>query len=137
MDPQVGTGTDGARAPRSDSPVTLSAAAAAKILDLMTEKDMAGSGLRVFVQGGGCSGLQYGMAFVDEADEGDLVYTCEGLRVHVDPVSIRYMVGAHIDVVQTPGGTGFKIDNPAFAGCGGCQHATAEGGCGGHAEDQP
>ena len=110
------------------APVTLSAAAAARVRELMVDKGMAGSGLRVFVQGGGCSGLQYGMAFVTEPEDDDQVFDSEGIRIHVDPVSIQYIAGAHVDFQPSPTGGAFRIDNPNATACAGCAHT---GGCGG------
>ena len=74
--------------------------------------------LRVFVKGGGCGGMQYGMTF-DEAREGDEVYEQHGLRVIVDSTSLFYIDGANIDYVDNLMGGGFHIDNPqATSSCG-------------------
>jgi iron-sulfur cluster assembly accessory protein len=91
---------------------------------MMNERNLAGYGLRVFVSGGGCSGLQYGMTFDDEVREDDSVWDAHGLRLMVDPVSARYLDGASIDYQQDNMLAGaFKIDNPnAASGCG-CGHS--------------
>ena len=94
-------------------------AAAAKLGGLMKEKELTGHSLRVFVAGGGCSGLQYGMTFDNEAYPGDMEFESHGLPVRVDPMSAKYLRGANIDYVDSLMGGGFKIDNPnAVASCG-------------------
>jgi iron-sulfur cluster assembly protein len=117
--------------------VTLSESAAQQIRDLMDSNGKADAALRVFVQGGGCSGLNYGMALDDEIDEGDFTYSYFGVKVVVDPMSHNYIKGASIDFVEDEMGGGFKIDNPnATRSCGcGSSFATedgesAGGGCG-------
>jgi len=110
--------------------VTLTAAAAAHLEVVRAEKGLAPTaGLRVFVKGGGCSGLQYGMMFETEPAADDLVFDSAGVRVVVDPVSITYLQGATIDYVEGPMGGGFHIDNPN-ASCG-CESAAGTAGCGG------
>ena len=99
--------------------VNVTPAAAQKLLGLMKEKELDGYALRVFVAGGGCSGLQYGMTFDDETNEGDSEFEVNGLRVRLDPMSLRYVEGARIDYQDSLMGGGFKIDNPnAVASCG-------------------
>ena len=104
--------------------VTLTETAASKLAGIMNEKGLAEThGLRVFVSGGGCSGLQYGMTFDANPAPVDLVLEQHGLRVIIDPQSLRYMEGASIDYVEGPAGGGFHIENPnAAAACssGGC-----------------
>jgi iron-sulfur cluster assembly protein len=133
-------------APRIASPVTLTPAAAAKLIEVRDQKGLAEAGLRVFVSGGGCSGLQYGMAFETEGEADDIVFESEGVPVYVDPVSIAYLEGASIDYVDSLMGGGFKIENPNAVSSCGCGHsfrsgenaASAEGaggcgsGCGSH-----
>ena len=104
--------------------ITISESAATRLQSMMAEKDLTGYGLRVFVSGGGCSGLQYGMTFDDEIREGDAIWKAHGLQLMVDPVSARYLSGASIDYQQDNMLAGaFKIDNPnAAAGCG-CGHS--------------
>lgn len=99
--------------------VTLSPAASEKLLGLMNEKQLDNHALRVFVSGGGCSGLQYGMTFDDEVHPGDTEFEANGLKVRVDAVSARYVQGATIDYQDSLMGGGFKIDNPnAVSSCG-------------------
>jgi iron-sulfur cluster assembly accessory protein len=99
--------------------VTVTPTAAEKLAGLMKEKQLEGYSLRVFVAGGGCSGLQYGMTFDNETHPGDTDFESAGLPVRVDAMSARYIGGATIDFVDSLMGGGFKIDNPnAVASCG-------------------
>jgi iron-sulfur cluster assembly accessory protein len=99
--------------------VSLTPAASQKLLGLMQEKQLSDHALRVFVAGGGCSGLQYGMTFDDEAHPGDSEFEVNGLKVRVDPMSLQYVRGANIDYQESLMGGGFKIDNPnAVSSCG-------------------
>ncbi len=104
----------------TNSPVmTLTAAAEAKLRELMTQRNIPNYGLRVFVAGGGCSGLQYGMAFEAQPREFDTVVNQNGIRLFIDPTSLMYLSGASIDFVDSLMGGGFKIDNPnAISSCG-------------------
>jgi iron-sulfur cluster assembly protein len=99
--------------------VNLTPAAAEKLSGIMSQKGMVDThALRVFVKGGGCGGMQYGMTF-DEAREGDEIYEQHGLRVIVDSTSLFYIDGANIDYVDNLMGGGFHIDNPqATSSCG-------------------
>lgn len=109
----------------TQSPVlSLTPGAATKIRHLLEEKNIQDHGLRVFVSGGGCSGMQYGMAFEAEAQDGDLVVENHGVKLLVDPVSIFYLEGSSIDYIEDDlMGGGFKINNPnAVASCG-CGHS--------------
>jgi iron-sulfur cluster assembly accessory protein len=99
--------------------VMLSANAADKLQMILLEKNLPDHGLRVFVAGGGCSGLQYGMAFEAQARDMDTIVDAHGLKVYVDPVSLEYLFGATIDYVDGLMGAGFRIENPnAVAACG-------------------
>ena len=118
--------------------VTLSATAADKLQKILVEKNIPDHGLRVFVAGGGCSGLQYGMAFEGEPRDMDTIVEAHGLKVYVDPVSLEYLSGATIDYVDGLMGAGFRIENPnavKSCGCGNSFQAKGEpessgGGCG-------
>jgi iron-sulfur cluster assembly accessory protein len=97
--------------------------AATKITELLAEENKMGAGLRVFVQGGGCSGFQYGL-MIDEG-EGDAtvdqVFEVQGVKLLVDPISMRYLQGAEVDFVDNIAGGGFTIKNPnakSTCGCG-------------------
>ena len=99
--------------------VTLTPTAADKLQKILIEKNIPDHGLRVFVAGGGCSGLQYGMAFEGEPRDMDTIVEAHGLKVYVDPVSLEYLAGASIDYVDGLMGAGFRIENPnAVAACG-------------------
>jgi len=100
--------------------IEISQSAVNRLLAMMHEKEeLDGHALRVFISNGGCSGLQYGMAFDNEIREGDAEFTCHNLRVLVDPLSAQYLRGAKVDYVDTILGIGFKIENPnALGGCG-------------------
>lgn len=100
--------------------VTLTPTAAEKLSGIMSQKGMADThALRVFVKGGGCGGMQYGMTF-DEKREGDEIYEQHGLRVIVDSTSLFYIDGANIDYVDNLMGGGFHIDNPQATSACGC-----------------
>jgi iron-sulfur cluster assembly accessory protein len=111
-------------APMIAPTLTITETAASRLLGMMKEKELDNYGLRVFVSGGGCSGMQYGMTFDDEMREGDNEWSAYGLRVLIDPVSAGYLRGASIDYQQDNMLAGaFKIDNPnAVASCG-CGHS--------------
>ncbi|MDE2127615.1 MAG: iron-sulfur cluster insertion protein ErpA [Armatimonadetes bacterium] len=118
--------------------ITLTERAAQEISELLKQQNKTDAALRVFVSGGGCSGLNYGMAIDDAVDESDFVYTCHGVKVVVDALSLNYVNGSSVDYVEDDMGGGFKIDNPnAVKSCGcGSSFATEEeqdgggGGCG-------
>ena len=113
---------------RIDNVVSLTPAAAVKIRELMAQETEV-SVLRVAIEGGGCSGFQYGLGFDHGAQEGDFEFEQEGVKVVVDPFSAPYLKGATVDYLETIQESGFKIDNPnAVASCG-CGHSfqVAEG----------
>ncbi len=109
------------------STITVTEAAASKIRELLAEEGKTDSGLRVFVQGGGCSGFQYGLMIEEEGGGvADQTYESNGVRLFVDPVSISYLRGAEVDFVDTITGGGFTIKNPnATSTCGCGQSFTA------------
>jgi iron-sulfur cluster assembly protein len=120
--------------------ITLTDRAASELTELITSQDKGGSALRVWVAGGGCSGLQYGMALDDNAPEdGDQVFENQGLKIYVDELSLNYMQGAQVDYVDDVLGGGFKIENPNATSSCGCGNSfktadsagAAAGGCGG------
>ena len=109
--------------------ITLTSNAAAKVKGILEqEKDnLPGGGLRIYVQGGGCSGFQYGMV-LDEVAEGDQVIEAEGgVRVIVDPMSLRYLEGAEVDYKEDLMGGGFAIKNPNAKSTCGCGHSFTAG----------
>jgi iron-sulfur cluster assembly protein len=97
--------------------------AAAKIKELLVARDLEGYALRVFVAGGGCSGMQYGMAFEENPQEFDTVVESDGVRLVVDSASLMYLRGASIDYVDDLMGGGFRIDNPNAVSTCGCGHS--------------
>jgi iron-sulfur cluster assembly accessory protein len=118
--------------------LTVTATAAEKIKQLMAEEDDV-SVLRVAIQGGGCSGFQYGLGFDRGAVEGDLELEAHGVPVVVDPFSAPYLQGAEIDYVDSIQQSGFAINNPNAVSSCGCGHSfqvdedtppDAVGGCG-------
>lgn len=104
-----------------ESIINVTEAAAGKIRELLAEEGKAESGLRVFVQGGGCSGFQYGLMIEESGGVGDQQFESNGVRLFVDPVSVSYLRGAEVDFVDTITGGGFTIKNP---------NATSTCGCG-------
>ena len=110
--------------------INVSTIAAAKITELLAEENKTGSGLRVFVQGGGCSGFQYGLMIEESGGAGDQVFESNGIRLFVDPVSVSYLKGAEVDFVDTVTGGGFTIRNPnatSTCGCGSSFSVEGEG----------
>lgn len=99
--------------------INITEAAAATVKNLLISKNVPNYGLRIFVSGGGCSGMQYGMALEAEPRPYDHVLERDGYRVFIDPTSMMYLNNATIDYVEAIMGGGFKIDNPnAVASCG-------------------
>ena len=109
----------------------------------MAEEEDAGTlVLRVAIQGGGCSGFQYGLGFDAAPAEGDVELSLEGIPVVVDPYSAPYLRGTTIDFLNSISEAGFKIDNPNAVSSCGCGHSfqveegeelpegTEVGGCG-------
>jgi iron-sulfur cluster assembly accessory protein len=103
--------------------ISVTETAAGKINELLAEENKVGAALRVFVQGGGCSGFQYGL-MIDEGEgqqDADQVFEVNGVRLFVDPISLRYLKGAEVDFVDNNMGGGFTIKNPnakSTCGCG-------------------
>ena len=108
--------------------VKITEAAALQIKDMMKQNEEEGSFLRVAVKGGGCSGLSYGMGFVQDAEEGDIQFEQHGIQVVVDKEDAAILNGTVIDFKQSMMGGGFTIENPnAIATCGcGSSFRTAE-----------
>jgi iron-sulfur cluster assembly protein len=108
----------------TDTLITLTPLAAEKVKELLAEEpDGESLVLRVAIQGGGCSGFQYGLGFDSGAAEGDLELELEGVPVVVDPFSAPYLKGTTIDFLNTIQESGFKIDNPNAAASCGCGHS--------------
>ena len=106
--------------------ITVTERAAKELSEVMKNdgKDIQKDALRVFVQGGGCSGFQYGL-MLDESGQslGDQVFVSNGVKIFVDPISIRYLEGAEVDFTEASDSSagGFSIKNPnakSTCGCG-------------------
>jgi iron-sulfur cluster insertion protein len=102
-------------------PLMFSDAAAAKVKQLIDEEGNAALKLRVFVQGGGCSGFQYGFTFDEVVNEDDTTMERNGVTLLIDSMSYQYLVGAEIDYKEDIEGAQFVIKNP---------NATTTCGCG-------
>ena len=102
-------------------PITFTDSAAAKIADLLAEENNPELKLRVFVQGGGCSGFSYGFTFDDAVAEDDTVLSKDNVSILVDAMSYQYLVGAEIDYKETLMQSSFVINNP---------NASSQCGCG-------
>ena len=102
-------------------PIIFTDAAAAKVKALITEEENPNLKLRAFIQGGGCSGFQYGFTFDEEQQSDDYVIENGGVKLLVDPMSFQYLVGAEIDYTEDVEGAQFVIRNPnakTTCGCG-------------------
>ncbi len=118
--------------------ISLTERAVTELKDLMASENRPNTALRVWVAGGGCSGLSYGMALDDgDVDATDQTFDQDGVQIRIDAMSLQYMDGASVDYVDEGLG-GFKIENPnATSGCGcGSSFSTEDsgassgGGCG-------
>jgi iron-sulfur cluster assembly protein len=104
--------------------ISLTESAAAKVKQLMAEEpEGEAEVLRVAIQGGGCSGFQYGLGFDRGAQEGDHEVELHGVQVVVDPFSAPYLKGAEIDYVDSIQAAGFAINNPNATSSCGCGHS--------------
>ena len=100
--------------------VDVTQAASEKMHEILEQEQGAGKGVRIYIEGGGCSGFQYGFAF-DEPKETDFrLEMNQGFEVLVDTFSMNYLRGAQVDFVDTIEGSGFKISNPNASGTCGC-----------------
>lgn len=99
--------------------IALTEAAARKIKDV-TRDQPEGAGLRVAVEGGGCSGFQYEIALTEGAKEDDLVIERDGAKLFIDPVSLPFLLGSEVDWVDELIGASFKVKNPNAASSCGC-----------------
>ena len=102
--------------------VSLTESAATKIKQLLAEESDVGV-LRIAIQGGGCSGFQYGLGFDTGAAEGDLEFEQYGVTVVVDPFSAPYLQGAEVDYVDSIQAAGFAVNNPNAVSSCGCGHS--------------
>jgi iron-sulfur cluster assembly protein len=105
--------------------INLSTAASNAVKNILNERKLEGYALRVYVAGGGCCGVNFGMALDNNFRDVDTTFEINGVKVVVDEVSIDYLRGASIDFVNDPvRGAGFAVDSPNAKG-----HSHSEGGC--------
>ena len=88
----------------------------------MSSEKQSSPDLRIYVEGGGCSGFQYGFQF-DSSRDGDRIFDFDGFRLLVDPFSNHYLGGAQVDYVDGLDGAGFRVQNPQATGSCGCGHS--------------
>ena len=105
----------------SPTPLEITTSAVSRLSDLIASKDNKDLRLRVYVQGGGCSGFQYGFQFEEEKAADDFEFESAGVVVLVDPLSYQYLTGASIDFIDDLQGSRFVVNNP---------NATTTCGCG-------
>lgn len=104
-----------------EGPLKFTGAAAAKVRELIQEEGNAALALRVYIQGGGCSGFQYGFEFDENRADDDLAVVTDGVTLLVDPLSLQYLMGAEVDYTESLQGAQFVIRNPGAkttCGCG-------------------
>lgn len=104
----------------AENVISLTPGAAQEVKSILTKPENAGKNLRIYVEQGGCSGMQYGMVF-DEKRDGDLASEQHGVEVLVDPISAQYLRGTVVDFSDALTAGGFKISNPnakQSCGCG-------------------
>jgi iron-sulfur cluster assembly accessory protein len=122
METQIQTNSMPAVSDAPETPVRLTDKAAAMVKETIERESLAGSGLRVAVVGGGCSGFQYSLDIEKEERAGDLVFDVKGVKCFVDPMSSMYLAGVEVDYVEGQfGQSGFSFKNPNAkhtCGCG-------------------
>lgn len=108
--------------------INITTAAVEKVKAVLSQEkeSMPDGGLRIYVQGGGCSGFSYGMV-LDEVSEGDEVFEQAGVKVIVDPMSMKYLENAEVDYKEDLMGGGFAIKNPNATSTCGCGHSFQAG----------
>ncbi|HEC30044.1 MAG TPA: iron-sulfur cluster assembly accessory protein [Gammaproteobacteria bacterium] len=116
----------------SDAEVKLSEVAQEKMLGLLKDADDEIEAIRVYVSGGGCGGMTYGMTFTDRRSDYDAVREYDKFKIYVDSVALSYLKGVEIDFVEKPTGASFVFNNVFAAtggsgACGAC--GSASGGC--------
>lgn len=104
-----------------ESALKISDAALARVRELIVEEGKPALKLRVFIEGGGCSGFQYGFSFDEQRADDDFVLDRDGVELLVDPLSMQYLEGAEVDYIEQLSGAQFVIHNPnakTTCGCG-------------------
>jgi iron-sulfur cluster insertion protein len=105
----------------NEAPVVFTSSAAAKVSELIKEEGNPDLMLRLYIQGGGCSGFQYGFTFDESVAEGDTSVVTDGVTLLIDPMSMQYLMGAEVDYTEGLQGAQFVIRNPnasTTCGCG-------------------
>ncbi len=104
----------------ANPPMQVTEMASAKMFEILEQEKMTEKGVRVYVEGGGCSGFQYGFAF-DDARDNDFRFSMkEGFDVLIDAFSMNYLKGAKIEFIDSLEGSGFKVSNPNAVNTCGC-----------------
>jgi len=103
--------------------ITVTPKAAEKVVEFMKQEGKDNLFLRVYVTGGGCSGLSYGMGFEEKAEEDDITIEQNGVKILIDNYSQRYLNGANVDYIDSLMGSGFKINNPNVTKSCSCGHS--------------
>ena len=104
-----------------ESPIIFTDSCCTKVADLIAEENNPDLKLPVFVNGGGCSGFQYGFTFDEKVNEGDLTIEKSGVQLVIDPMSLQYLIGGTVDYTEGLEGSRFTVNNP---------NATSTCGCG-------
>ena len=107
--------------PSASVQIAFSRNAARKVIELVSVQDRQAPLLRVYIQGGGCSGFQYGFAFEDDPAEDDFTVGNDGATLLVDPLSYQYLTGSEVDYLEDLQGARFVVNNPnavTTCGCG-------------------
>ena len=112
--------------------ISITPTAAEKVREMLEAEGNPELGLRIFVAGGGCSGLQYGMT-LDETQDGDSIFETNGVRVLIDEMSADYIGGSEVDYVDSLMGAGFTVNNPNAVSTCGCGHSFKTAGDSGDA----
>jgi len=109
------------QAAQDTTTLVFTSAAAGKVAELIEEEGNPELMLRIYIQGGGCSGFQYGFTFDENVNDGDTEIVTDGVKLLVDPMSMQYLTGAEVDYQEGLQGAQFVIRNPnasTTCGCG-------------------
>ncbi len=107
--------------------ITLTPAASKAVQEIISQRELTGYALRVYVAGGGCCGVNFGIALDNTSQETDRYFESDGVKVVVDNISLDYLQGATIDFVNDPNhGPGFAVNSPHVQEH---EHAHGDGGC--------
>jgi iron-sulfur cluster insertion protein len=112
---------DNSQTTNAEDVLFITNAAANKVLQLITEENDPSLSLRVYIQGGGCAGFQYGFGFDTNVKDDDTIINKDGIRILVDSLSLQYLHGATVDYVKNLQGEHFVVKNPnanTTCGCG-------------------